>query len=779
MINGSGKYQLRRQASGGTYKGTLLQMQGSQLVLRGVTMNGSGRNPLVSADINGRLIEVDAGIVVLESGAVLRANYNGFSYTDGGGGITIHRGGKVIMKPGSMIRDNLSITGGSGVRIEKGGMFSMEGGTIADNAVLGQRAETDFDGRGGAIHNRGIVQIQGGVISGNVAKGYTDDTGRHGGYGGAIYNQNHLTITGGRIEKNEGTFAGGALYANEKGVVCIEGGTITQNDSPGQRGGGIYISSGATVHMSGGQVTHNRAEDGSQVFISSNCTGGLKLQGGTIRGEREAVYINGGSCYFCGGIVWGENDGAKYSGGRLYLSGTPQINTVFLKAGKVISVEENIQLPHPCELCPETYEEGRKLVHVASGQTPMQVIRFFTLRKRKRFILEQGRDGLFIGRQKYEIHFEANGGQGSMKPQMAYVGERVSLSECAYWRAGYGFVGWSEMPGSVQRPSDVPYPDKAAVKNLGSDGEEVRLYALWIKRPVLSDSQSPIVFYEEEYADAQPLLYGMRAMDECDGNLTGKIRITSVVLPDGTEQPFGGTLPTQKANTGKGEVVYEVMNSFGIRNQYRRSYEVLPNQPPELVTENRYYFIGEYSENEKEGAQKDVLSRVQLRDDVENKRQLVKNMLVLWGGLDFQNEGAYPVTIRIRDQYGSRFYMRDGEEKQYGCGKICESRFVVYVVKRENEPGQPQKDGYVRFISKETMRTLATGSVWHSESYASELGKTLSKPGSLCEEFWIVTVQDKRKIKAFMRGQKQPFSKETNEQFLQRFSYMRKERDER
>lgn len=776
-ISGGGKYRLRRQVSGGTYKGTLLQMQGNRLTLHDVAINGSGRNTSVSADINGRLIEVDAGTVVLESGAVLHSNYNVSSYTDGGGGITVHRGGKVVMKQGSVIRDNLSITGGSGVRIEKGGMFSMEGGQIANNAVLGQRADTDFDGRGGAIHNRGIVQIQGGVISGNVAKGYTDGSGRHGGYGGAIYNQNHVTITGGRIEKNEGTFAGGALYTNETSVVCVEGGTITQNDSPGQRGGGIYISSGAVVQMSGGQVTENRAKDGSQIFVSSNCTGGLKLQGGTIRGEREAVYINGGRCSVSGGMVRGENYGIKYSDGTLYLSGTPWIDTVFQKEGKVIMSEAKIQMKHPCELCPEVYEEGRELVHIRSGQTPAQVISFFVLRKKKHFILEQGKDGVYIGREKYEIHYEANGGQGNMKSQKIYVGEKVSLPECTFWRAGYGFVGWSKTPGSVRRPSDIPYVDKAAVKNLGTNGERVHLYALWVKRPVLTDSFSHFIFYEGEYVEAQALLHGMHAEDECDGNLTEQIRITGVVLPDGSECNFDGALSTKERHTGKGEVVYQVVNSFGIGSRYRRTYEVLTNQAPEIVAENRYYFVGEYSDCQREEARKDVLSRVQLRDDVEKKGQLVKNMVVQWGELNFQSEGVYPVTIRIRDQYGNRFYMRDGEERQYGSGKGSECRLHVHVVRRENETVFPEKGGYVRFISGETVRTLRPDSVWRSEPYAGELEEAFSKTGSSCEEIWTVSAQDKRKIKAFMREQNQPFSRETNEQFLQKFSYMRKERE--
>lgn len=179
VIDGGGKYRIRRKsAQGNTYKGTLLCMQGRKLILRDVALSGSGRSPSVSGDVNGKLIEVEAGTVVLESGAKLVANYNISSFTDGGGGITVHDGGTVVMKAGSSIRDNLTITGGSGIRVEAGGMFVMEGGTIAGNAVLGQREDTGFDGRGGAIHNRGVVLIRDGVIQGNMAAGYERDGDR-------------------------------------------------------------------------------------------------------------------------------------------------------------------------------------------------------------------------------------------------------------------------------------------------------------------------------------------------------------------------------------------------------------------------------------------------------------------------------------------------------------------------------------------------------------------------------------------------------------------------
>lgn len=794
VIDGGGKYRIRRKsAQGNTYKGTLLCMQGRKLILRDVALSGSGRSPSVSGDVNGKLIEVEAGTVVLESGARLVANYNISSFTDGGGGITVHDGGTVVMKAGSSIRDNLTITGGSGIRVEAGGMFVMEGGTIAGNAVLGQREDTGFDGRGGAIHNRGVVLIRDGVIQGNMAAGYERDGMCYGGYGGAIYNQNIVTIAGGTIEDNKGTFAGGAVYTNESGILTVEGGQICGNTSPGQRGGGIYVSAAARVFIKGGRITHNTARDGTQIFVAANSTGRIHIQQGNIEGAGDAVYNNGGQLSVQGGSIRGEEcalktkgnsrigggifEGGQYSvkfeDGSLAVSGDPAVESVYIRRERIIDVDEPVRLDKPCELCPEQYNEGDKLVRVCSHEKPDEVRSSFSLRKKKRFILETGIDGLYVGREKYRIVYEANGGQGSMKEQWIYMDEKALLAACTFQREEYGFAGWSKEPCTVRSPADIPYRDGAAVKNIGVHGATVHLYALWVKRPVVTSAYKEVTFYEGEYADSSVLLHGMRAVDECDGDLTAKIKVARVRLPDGTEFPFPEQLPTQDARVGEGEILYEVSNSFGIRGEYRQKYRLSANEAPHITAGDRYYFAGEYPEVLSEQAKQDIFAHIRMEDDVEDVRRLAQNRIVLWGGLDFQTEGEYEVTIRIKDQYGHRFYMGDGEERQYGTGKTCEETITVFVVKRVNDSAGRFAHGFVRFISEEYRDTLGMDSIWRTEPYAAELDRTWKKRRS-SGEVWVISADGRRKIKNFVRERENPFSKETNDLFFQMFSYMRK-----
>lgn len=797
VLDGGGKYRIRRKsASGGTYKGTLFQMQGSLFKLKDVTVSGSGKNASVSGDINGKLIEIDSGTVVLASGAKLNANYNVSSLTDGGGGITVHAGGTAVMKDGSAIRDNLTITGGSGVRVEAGGMFIMEGGTIADNAVLGQRRDTGFDGRGGAVHNRGIVIIQGGTIAGNVAAGYETGGGTYGGFGGAVYNQSTLTVTGGTIKDNKATAAGGAVYTNESGTVSMEGGRICNNSSPGKRGGGIYISASAAVFMDGGTICDNTAEDGTQIFLSSTSSGRFTIRDGTVSGGGDAIYSNGGmvsvmggavrsrecalktkgTSEIRGGVVHGSTYGVKYGGGNLSVSGNPHINSVYLAEGQVMNADRNAGFDVPCELCPARYDEGRKLVHISSGQKAEEVRKSFSLKKKGQFILEAAADGLYIEKEKYRIVFDANGGQGNMDEQWVYVNKKTALHTCTFWREGYAFAGWASSPAAVKKPEDIMYRERQAVKNLAVHGKTVRLYALWVKRPVLTSEHDGLVFYEGEYVNRGILLHGMRAADECDGDLSGQIEIAKIVLPDCSERILPDHLPTNKACMGKGEIMYRVTDSFGISTEYRQLYEVVPNKEPEIRVWDRYFFAVEYPGGSDGQAEQDILSNIRVKDDVETERQLETNRTVLWGELDMSGEGEYKVTVRVRDQYGHRFYMQEGEERQYGSGKVCEKTFMVYVVKKDNEDTRAEKDGFVRFISEEYTYTLPDNSVWRTEPYADELSGTFHKGAEEYEEVWSISGEDKKKIKAFAGEMGDPFSQETNDLFLKEFSYLREER---
>lgn len=794
-VQGSGKYRIRRKAgAGAVYKGTLLFMQGETLRLSGVTISGSGKNASMSGDINGKLIECASGTVILDSGTKLSTNYNMSSYTDGGGGITVHAGGKAVMREGSIISDNLSMTGGSGVRVEKGGTFLMEGGIIRDNVVAGQRDDSGFDGRGGALHNRGNVWIQGGIISENFARGYVKEGKASGGYGGAIYNQGVLKITGGSIRDNQASFAGGAIYTNLTGTVLIEGGEIDANRSENQRGGGIYISAAAQVTVKGGSIRGNVAMHGTQIFQASTASGELRITGGVISGGKDAVYSNGGhvimsggeikstecglrskgKCEIRGGTLEGTEYGVVYGEGDMYISGDPVINRIFLSGDHSLTVDRQIHLSQICELCPETYREGKKLVAIRSDQSGDTVLKSFSLRKKKRFVLEAEHDGLYIGRERYVIEFMANGGLGNMQSQTVYLDQKTSLSECLFWREGYGFVGWSEQPVVQVEKKDITFRDGAEVGNLAEHGGEIRLYALWVRQPILKSQYDVFSFYEDENVDRQTLLFGISASDEHDGDLSGNIVVDTIILPDKSRLVHAGQLPTGKENVGKGQIVYRVTNSFGISGTYTQNYELQKNTAPELTVCDRYYFVGDYGSENKADARQNICAGVTVKDDVESEEQLIKNLNFLWEELDFGKAGQYKVRVSVRDQYGSRFYMPSGEERRYGIGKETKAEFTVHVVERENKNEMEKNSGYVRFVSREYMDSLKPDSIWRIGEFHERLENSLGRGADSCEEVWVITGEDKKKIKEFAHRQENPFIKETNDQFIELFSYMKK-----
>ncbi len=791
-IDGTSKYQIRRKTKP-VYKGTLLWMQGERLRLEGVTLYGSGRSSSVSGDINGRLLETVSGTVLLEKGARLCANYNLKSFTDGGGGITIHSGGKVVMREGSVIYDNLSITGGSGVRVEKGGSFVMEGGTIRDNVVTGQKTGSDFDGRGGGIHNRGEVWIQGGAITGNIARGYRSGENA-GGFGGAVYNQNRLRITGGIIRNNQASFAGGAVYTNEESQVSLEGGEIYENRAEDQRGGGIYISASSQVKVSGGRVRDNTARHGSQIFLSSTSSGILSVSGGKISGVGTAVWNNGASVIVTGGEIQGSECGLRnlgvsqirggnisggekgifHDGGKLFLSGNIQVNRIQMTEEQHVMVDQKLRVRGGCELLPERYQEGKLLVRITSGEQEREVQKNFSLKKRKRFILEARTGGLYIGREKYVIKFNANGGVGEMREQKVYVDETVPLDPCTYKRFGYGFVGWSaQVIPKVTDQEMIQWKDKETVRNLAEDGESILLYALWVKAPVFSGEETEWIFYEDEQVDQEIMGYGIRAKDELEGDLTKKIRIEKIILPDSKEVKGADWLPTDSNHLGKGSIVLTVANSFGISSQRIQRYEVISNAAPELEVSDRYYFVSEIQNSQKEEILQDFRRSIRFRDDIETQEQLEHGLEISWEKPDFDRAGSYRVHVRIRDQFGHRFYMKPGEQRRYGRGKLSAKEFAVHVVDRENDI-TIEEEGYVRFISREYLDTLSPDSVWKAEKFRRLLEDSLAKGLEQYEEVWVITGEDKKRIKTFIKTQENPFSRESNKNFIEMFSGLRK-----
>lgn len=120
-------------------------------------------------------------------------------------------------------------------------------------------------------------------------------------------------------------------------------------------------------------------------------------------------------------------------------------------------------------------------------------------------------DGSYVARfrlKQYVLHYDANGGTGTMEDQTFPHGQAHPLEKCAFSREGYRFVGWA-----TKSAGEVKYEDQTNIKlgeefpNLTNDNDVVTLYAVWEEQSVTigyvsSDTELGTVTVESEPVDA-------------------------------------------------------------------------------------------------------------------------------------------------------------------------------------------------------------------------------------------------------------------------------------
>ena len=98
------------------------------------------------------------------------------------------------------------------------------------------------------------------------------------------------------------------------------------------------------------------------------------------------------------------------------------------------------------------------------------------------FVPQAGRDNLYqsgsyvavFEAQKYNLHFDANGGEGTMGDLTYTHGQDQSLTKCGFTRAGYDFLGWA-----TAADGNVAYHDQQSL----SITQNTTLYAVWKQQP--------------------------------------------------------------------------------------------------------------------------------------------------------------------------------------------------------------------------------------------------------------------------------------------------------
>ena len=120
--------------------------------------------------------------------------------------------------------------------------------------------------------------------------------------------------------------------------------------------------------------------------------------------------------------------------------------------------------------------------------------------------------------KQYVLHYNANAADavGTMEDQTFPHGEAYPLTECAFRREGYRFVGWATKPEG----GEVKYKDQTNIKldeefpNLKDDNKGVTLYAVW-------EEQSVTLSYEPNDAELGSVSSASEPVDAVTGTAKG------------------------------------------------------------------------------------------------------------------------------------------------------------------------------------------------------------------------------------------------------------------
>ena len=117
----------------------------------------------------------------------------------------------------------------------------------------------------------------------------------------------------------------------------------------------------------------------------------------------------------------------------------------------------------------------------AANQKVSEELRFVPWQVNGRY--ERARYSAWFHAERYTLHYNVNGGTGTMEDQTFSHGDAQALTECAFARDGYSFVGWAKNAAAQQ----ADYSDQASLffeKAFPEGTKEATLYAVWKENTV-------------------------------------------------------------------------------------------------------------------------------------------------------------------------------------------------------------------------------------------------------------------------------------------------------
>ena len=295
---------------------------GEGITLSGGVLNNANDSGGVYVN-NGATFAMQAGSVIenchrtTNGGAVLLAGTGSAEinrarfYMDGGtirnnsapngGGAYLGTNSHMIMTNGTIEGNNATASsylgnGGGGVgTAAAAAVFTMNGGTIQRNEA--------YAGGGVMVGAAGASFDMGGtaLITNNTARASSSNNGG----GGVTVYRGTFTMTGGTISNNRNARGAGVFIGDNEGYasMAMQGGAITQNQTPNGSGGGVIVGAGSckgSFTMTGGTISYNTALSGGGVLVGPGSTFTMNGEGARISSNRAS---SGGGVNLAGGGV--------------------------------------------------------------------------------------------------------------------------------------------------------------------------------------------------------------------------------------------------------------------------------------------------------------------------------------------------------------------------------------------------------------------------------------------------------------------------------------------
>lgn len=568
----------------------------------------------------------------------------------------------------------------------------------------------------GTIHVRGRKWLRGngyriyrGTVSGKI-------------FGGTLFSlegkgfelQNTVVSGGGKKAKDARIY--GRLVEVKKGTFTLEKQSVLKdncNIKRGEEGGGaVIVRRQGKFVMESGEISGNETvTEGAAIYIEG---GSFLMKGGVIQRNksrgigaiegfdgRGGAISNGGTVTISGGVLQ-KNDARGFLSGRSQYGG---VGGMLYNRGSCVITGGTIENNAASYGGGAVYSDRNSTLRIMAGN----------FRNNQ---ADRGRTIFFCGKSCYLNVF--------LKERELYVaaGSEINRGRRA----------------TVTKPEGKQKKNRNNPKNPNTDKKS--------KAVIWKGAKKKRVYYTGEILGVKELLYGLRAF--CDGrDITKKIRLERVSGKMGRKYKKEGTFLTD--SPCHGTMFFSVPGETEENREIIVPYVIRKNHSPHIRTAARYLFTWEVNGYSEERLKKMLWEGVSVLDTEDSAEQLWENAVIDWGGLQTGKAGSYKVKVRIKDQWGHRFYMGERQDQRYGgrrYGRGIETEAEIPVTLVAENDSQSTELGAIRFLP----------------------------PGSGTDiiEEWYFPRELTTQIRTHMKTYQNPFSETANNDFLKRFGFARR-----